>query len=549
MAQLLEQVKRRTLEAQQNQDIPFEQVVDLVQPVRSRAHTPLFQVMFAWMNVSEDRLELPGLRLAGVGAASQVTAKFDLSLSMGEAGGRITGSVAYATSLFERETVERYLGYLRRVLEQMTADDARVVDRLQLLPEAERRRVLEEWNRTEAPYPPGRTEAPHPSEFCIHEPFEAQVERTPDAVALVFEDAALSYAELNRRANRLAHHLRELGVGPDARVGICVERGPEMVVGVLGVLKAGGAYVPLDPAYPQERLRTMLQDSAPVALLTQGALRGRLNGVLGGTHAPVLELDAAAPGWADRPETNPRPEGLSPRHLAYVIYTAGSTGRPKGTLVEHGGVASYLAWFDRTVRDGEETWLPLMTRLSFDASIRQLFPALLRGGTVWVLSEAVVSDPAALLREMGARGAVSFSGVPSLWSAALDAIDAGEAPAPAGLRAVRLGGEKLPEELVARTRAIFPAARIYNHYGPTEATVNTTVAQVEADGVTIGRPVANTRVYLLDAGGEPVPVGVAGELHVGGAGVARGYLGRPGLTAERFVPDAFGGEPGARLYR
>src|SRR5687767_8660188 len=270
-------------------------------------HTPLFQVMFSWQNASEKgQPERPGPRRGGVDTASQqVTAKFDLSLSLGEAGGRIAGSLTYATALFERATIERHLAYLRRVLEAMVADDRQGVDALPLLPEAERRLVVEEWNATDAAYP---------SELCIHELVEAQVERAPDAVAVVFEGGELTYAELNARANRLAHHLIGRGVGPDARVAICVERGPAMVVGLLAILKAGGGYVPLDPGYPAERLRYMLEDSAPTVVLTQSSLAAGDEGLFGGAGVPVLALDA--PAWEDAPATNPARGGLRPGHVA-----------------------------------------------------------------------------------------------------------------------------------------------------------------------------------------------------------------------------------------
>ncbi|HEU4883028.1 MAG TPA: condensation domain-containing protein, partial [Longimicrobium sp.] len=327
VTELLGRVKERALGAQQNQDIPFEQVVELVQPARSMAHTPLFQVMFGWQNASEGRMELPGLRLGGVGSASShTTAKFDLSLSMGEVGGRIVGGVEYATALFDRATVERYLAYLRRLLEGMAADDRQAVDTLPLLPQAERRRVLEEWSATGAA---------DPSAQCIHELFEAQARRTPQAVALVHADEALTYAELDARANRLAHHLRRQGVGPEARVGVCLEWSPDLVVALLATLKAGGVYVPLDPSLPAERLAFMARDAGVVALVTRAALASRL--AVGVTVRVDADAERIAAERGDAPASGVAPEGL-----AYLIYTSGSTGRPKGVAVEHRAAAAHF---------------------------------------------------------------------------------------------------------------------------------------------------------------------------------------------------------------
>ncbi|HEX6910409.1 MAG TPA: amino acid adenylation domain-containing protein, partial [Longimicrobium sp.] len=334
VAQLLEQVKARALEAQQNQDIPFEQVVERVDPVRTLAHTPLFQALFTWQSAPRGEMALPGLELAHVPGVERTTTKFDLSLSLAEAGGRIVGgALTYATSLFEQATMERHLGYLRRVLEQMVADDAQPVDGLELLPDEERRRVVEEWNRATAEYPRGA---------CIHELFEAQAERTPHAPAVVFEDAALTYAELNAHANCLAHHLRSRGVGPDARVGLCLERSLEMVVAVLGVLKAGGAWVPMDPGHPAQRLRYLLRDSAPRVVVAQSATAAAHAGPFAEAGVDVVDLDAAA--WQQEPATNPERGALTPDHLAYVIYTSGSTGRPKGAMNTHAGVRNRLLW-------------------------------------------------------------------------------------------------------------------------------------------------------------------------------------------------------------
>ncbi|HEX8697018.1 MAG TPA: amino acid adenylation domain-containing protein, partial [Longimicrobium sp.] len=532
VAELLGRVRARALEAQQNQDIPFEQVVERVQPARSLAHTPIFQVMLAWQNTPGARLELPGLTLAPVGRSAQAATKFDLSLSLGEARGRITGSVTYATSLFERATVESWLGALRSVLEAMAADERLPVDDLPLLPETERRRVLEEWSRGEAEDDAGGG--------LVHRLFEAQAERTPGAVAVVGDAGALTYAELNRRANRLAHLLRQRGVGPDARVALCAEPGPEAVAGVLAVLKAGGAFVPLDPSHPEERLRWLLADSAPAALLAEASLAGRF----AGSGVPVVRLDAGA----GAPETNPPGAGLAPDHLAYVVYTSGSTGRPKGAMVSHRSLAGHLRWASRVALGGGVEELPWTTRLSFDAALKQVLGPLLRGGAVWVLAPGVLRDPAALLEALGSRGApLALNCVPSLWSALLGAAAAHGAPA--GLARLLLGGEAVAPELLERTRALVPGVEVWNLYGPTETTVNAAAGRVEPGRAGIGRPVAGARAYVLDGRLHPVPVGVPGELFVAGRGVARGYLGRPGLTAERFLPDPLGGAPGERMYR
>jgi amino acid adenylation domain-containing protein len=543
VAELLGRVKERALGAQHHQDIPFEQVVELVQPARSLAHTPLFQVMFSWQNALEGGPELPGPGTGGVGsagAASEVAAKFDLSLSLGEAGGRIVGSLTYVTALFEQATVERYLGYLSAVLRAMAADDTQAVDRLELLPEDERRRVVEEWNHTEADYPRG---------LCIHQLFEAQVERTPSAVAVVFEDLSLTYAELNARANRLAHHLRERGVGPDARVAVCVERGPEMVVGMLAVLKAGGAYVPLDPAYPPDRLGYMVRDSAPLALLTRAPLAGMAGEILGGLPVPTIHLDAGAE-WESRPATNPEVAELTPDHLMYVIYTSGSTGQPKGVMNQHRCVVNRLAW-------GHEAWglevggaVLQNASFSFDVAAREIFWPLMAGGRVVMPRPEDALDPGYLVETIRRQAVRTACFVPSQLQLFLEHPEAGSC---SGLAQVVCSGEALPSIVVRRFRERLPGVALHNVYGPSEAATAVAALRCAADdartNVPIGRPISNTRVYVLDGAGAPVPVGVTGELYIGGDGVARGYLDRPGLTAERFVCDPFSARAGARLYR
>ena len=535
---MLARVKAVSLAAQSHQDLPFEQVVEIVQPPRSLAHAPLFQVMFVWQNTPEGRLELPGLTLSPI-ETTHVTARVDLSLSLGETGEEITGGLEYATSLFEPSTIERYLGYWRQLLEGMVADEKQAVDRLPLLSAAERRKVLVDWNDTAADYP---------ADQCIHELFEAQASRTPDAVAVVYEDRHLTYAELNARANRLARHLRGLGVKPDDRVAICVERGLEMVVGLLAILKAGGAYVPLDPAYPAERLAYMLEDSASAALLTGGAARAALDGC-GCLDMPVVDLEGDAALWAAQPESNPERAGLTPDHLAYVIYTSGSTGRPKGVMVEHRGLCNYVSWAADAYTPTEGS--VVSSPLAFDATVTSLYTPLLCGsslsllserGEIWGINQIVSSD--------------ERCGLVKITPAHLELLGKQILEGKRRVSASQfiIGGEELWPSTVQLWHNLQHDIRLINEYGPTETVVGCTVYNVPCPftlphTVPIGRPIANTQIYILDAYGEPSPIGVAGEIHVGGAGVARGYLNRPELTTERFVADAFAGKADARMYK
>ncbi len=521
------------LEAQAHQDLPFEQVVERVRPVRSLSHSPVFQAALSWLNTEAVglSLELEGLTIEGVGAG-QAAAKFDLTLELRETSEGLAGSLDYATALFDRETIERYLGYLQRLLAAMV-DDSQEVSRIALLDEDERAQLLESWNETKAAYPDAST---------IHGLFEAQVRRTPEAIAVEHEGRQVSYAELNARANRVAHALIGLGVGPDARVGLCAGRSVELVVGLLGILKAGGGYVPLDPSYPQDRLAYMLEDSAPVAVLTQGLVREQL----GMLSVPVLDLD----GPQEEAEHDPQVEALKPHHLAYVIYTSGSTGRPKGVMNEHRGVVNRLWWAQQTYRLDASDRVLQKTPFGFDVSVWELFWPLLAGARLVMARPEGHKDPAYLAATIEQAGITTLHFVPSMLQLFLDQVEAGRCQ---GLRRMLCSGEALPHALQQRSLARFPHSELHNLYGPTEAAIDVTAWRCNAEShpgvVPIGRPIANTQIYVLDAHRQPVPLGVTGEIYIGGVGVARGYLNRPELTAERFVENPFHGEGRERMYR
>ncbi|HVG43767.1 MAG TPA: amino acid adenylation domain-containing protein, partial [Longimicrobium sp.] len=534
--EVLRRVRRVTLGAYEHQELPFEKLVAELQPERSLSHSPLFQVEFTLDDAEE----------SGGGAAESSTesgteggdpdvtfAKFDLALTLAATRRGLRGGLIYGTDLFERGTIERMVGHLARVLEQVAADADVRLSRLELLGDAERALVLEAWNRTDADLPA----AP------VHRRFEAQVEETPGATAVVSGADSLTYAELNARANRLARWLRGRGVGAEVRVGLCLERGPEMVIAVLGVLKAGGAYVPLDPSYPAERLAYMAADSALPVVLTQERLLGRLpfDG-----RVEVVALDARWGEIETEDATDPA-VAVDPRSLVYVLYTSGSTGRPKGVAVEHAQLGAYLAWATRTYPGGGSA---LHSSLSFDLTVTSLFVPLLGGGAVEVVEEDDAVEGLARVLERGGREMLKLT--PAHLRVLGERL--AERGAVGGAACLVVGGEPLIGEQIGFWIRHLPETVIVNEYGPTETVVGCSIhsrrlAETGAGQVPIGRPVANTRLYVLDARGQPVPVGVPGELYVGGAQVTRGYLGRPGLTAERFVPDPFSPGAGARMYR
>ncbi|WP_122893005.1 non-ribosomal peptide synthetase, partial [Burkholderia pseudomallei] len=544
VGELLKRTKAQVLSAQAHQDLPFDQVVERVKPPRSTAHPPLFQVMFVWQNMPAGELTIPGLTIRAVETPLQ-TAQFELTLSLQEAGDDIVGHLNYASALFDESTVRRYVTYWCRLLEGMTAGAAdQTIVGLPLLDEAERKQVVYEWNATERDYP---------IEQCIHQLFEAQVDRKPEAIALTFDGQRLSYAELNARANRLAHYLQARGVGPDRLVALCAERGIEMVVGLLAILKAGGAYVPLDPAYASDRLRGIVEDSQPALVLADAVGRaalGELDGAL-----PVIDPETDALRWREMPATNPEVASQHVHHLAYVIYTSGSTGRPKGVMVEHAQVVRLFgatqAWFGFDERD---VWT-LFHSYGFDFSVWELWGALLHGGRLVIVPTEVTRTPSAFFALLCAEGVTVLNQTPSAFQALMSAQEEREEAAgnieranvvAHRLRYVIFGGEALePRTLASWYARHGERTQLVNMYGITETTVHVTYCALRAEDAMrlgaspIGVRIPDLQLYVLDDRREPVPMGVTGELYVGGAGVARGYLNRPELTRERFIDDPF----------
>ncbi|HEY9401515.1 MAG TPA: amino acid adenylation domain-containing protein, partial [Pyrinomonadaceae bacterium] len=528
---LLKRVKTDALGAFAHQDVPFERLVEELQPERNLSRTPLFQVMFALQNGSVEQLELPGLRLQ-VLAPERAAAKFDLTLSLLEGADGLTGRLEYSTDLFDNETAKRIAGHFVSLLQTTVADPSRRISALPLLtlPEQER---FDDWNDTGVVYP---------SNVCIQELFERQVELAPDAVALVFEETRLTYRELNARANKLAHYLRAAGVGAETRVAILLERGVEMIVALVGILKAGGAYVPLDPQYPRERLRYMIEDAAAPVLLTQASLAD----VAGETGARVVCLDVEWETIERESRRNPRLDA-SAENLAYVIYTSGSTGRPKGVAIQHRSVVNLSHALARTAYAGESSPICVSVNapLAFDSSVKQIIQ-LLGGHTLCIVPESVRLDRARMLSYLNEHRVDALDCTPSQLKLLFAPGRETQGFAP---RIVLVGGEALDEATWAQMAAQ-TERRFYNVYGPTECTVDATLCQVQAAQVRplIGRPLANVKTYILDCAAQLAPVGVPGELCIGGSGVGRGYLNHSALTAEKFIPDPFSSESGARMY-
>ena len=528
--QLLAQVRTAVLEAHARQDLPFEKLVEELQPERSLSHTPIFQVMFALQNVPMPDFELPGLTVATM-AAPVMTSKFDFSLSLEEKEEGLVGDLEYNTDLFDATTMTRLVGHYRQLLEEVVNSNAeKNLGDLQMLTHAERQQLLIDWNYTATRLPATRP---------VYQRFELQSEATPEAPAIICDNVELSYRDLNRLANVLAHRLRRLGVGSESVVGLCAERSFELVIGALGILKAGGAYVPLDPNYPRERLSYMLEDCGAAVLLTQRALLEKLPSQY---RASAICLDDSAP---DEDALNPVQQ-TNPKNVAYVIYTSGSTGRPKGVSVSHAALSNLVSWHLSAFNVSRFDRATLLAGVGFDASVWELWPYLCCGASIDIPPNDIRSSPEGL-RDWLTEREVTITFVPT---PVADPMIGLEWPRQTKLRTLLTGGDRLhtwPSLSLPFT--------VINNYGPTENAVVSTSGFVNPEapttGVapTLGRPINNVGVYIVDERGEPVPVGVTGELLVGGDSLARGYLHRPEMTAEMFVPDALSGRAGARLYR
>jgi amino acid adenylation domain-containing protein len=552
VTELLQRVRETTIAAQDHQELPFEQVVEIMQPPRSLNHTPLFQVMLVWESGEQKLPELPGVAVTPAWADGEMV-KFDLRLGLSETNDSILGGMKYSTALFDEASIQRQIGYLITMLKAIVADSSQALVGIDLVPPEEKTLLLDTWNATDADY------AGH---VCVQQLFEEQAHMTPEARAVVCEGQFINYKDLNVEANRLAHHLIAQGVRPDDRVAICVERSVAMVIGVLAIVKAGGAYVPIDPAYPSERLAQILADADPGIVLSDAVGREVLGReALEGSI--VLDLDTlkqpqeSRPVWADMPSTNPDPKtlGLTSDHLAYVIYTSGSTGKPKGVMGLHRPVINLIEWLSREFQIGPSDVVLLTSSLSFDLSVYDIFGLLAVGGCIRVASREELADPQKLARILFERDVTFWDSAPAVFQQLIfcleDAAHSSETPL---LRLAFFSGDWIPLEFFGVIRRIFPNCQMISLGGATEATVWSNfypVQCVEPWWVSIpyGRPIQNARYYVLDEYLNHTPWGAQGHLYIGGQCLTDGYLNRPELTAERFLPDPFSSISGARMYK
>ncbi|NJM68702.1 MAG: amino acid adenylation domain-containing protein [Acaryochloris sp. RU_4_1] len=536
-ADYLSQVRKVTLDAYEHQDLPFEKLVAELKIERNLSYQPLFQVAFELQNLTRENLKISGLTFEVLDPDVK-NAKYDLTLFMSETAHGLVGSCEYNTDLFDRQTITRFLGHYQTLLASIITNPGQTISTLPLLSKPERHQLLVEWNNTHKDYPDGQ---------AVHQLFEVQVGRTPDATAVICENQSITYQELNTQANQIAHHLISRGIKEDELVGICFEKSIEMIVALLGVLKAGGAYVPIDPAYPQDRVLDILDDSRLKIILTQENLIHRFE-----QDVSTICLNESA--IALQPQSNPCHQSGN-NHLSYIIYTSGSTGKPKGVMIEHRSLANYTQAAIENYGITEQDRILQFASLSFDAAAEEIFPALVQGSTLVLRTEEMLSTIPTFLDHCRTQKLTALDLPTAFWHLLVTEMKSLKLTLSESIRLVIIGGEAASVEHLATWQQLAPNVRLINSYGPTEATIvattcdlsvpKTTVEQV----VPIGKPIHNVQTYVLDEALQPLPLGVPGGLYIGGAGLARGYLHQLELTKKAFIPNPFSPDPDARLYR
>ncbi|HYP25737.1 MAG TPA: amino acid adenylation domain-containing protein, partial [Blastocatellia bacterium] len=536
--QLAQRVKKVTWDAFSRQDVPFERLVEELQPDRDLRRTPIFQALFAFQSGLSERIQMPGLTCS-IEASETGAAKFDLTLYVDETDRGLDGALVYRADLFDRASIRRMVEHFMVIIRGALANPDSPVSALPIMSEPERRRLLVEWNQSRREYP---------RDLCIHQIFEEQAARTPGATALMCDAESLTYEQLNRKANQLARHLMRLGVGPESRVAICLDRSLDLLIGVLGILKAGGAYVPLDPMNPADRIALILDRASVPVLLTHRAIDLNITD----SAARIIYLDEEGEALALESGDDP-PHAASAECLAYVIFTSGSTGEPKGVGVEHRQVSNYLNGVVERLGIAPGSSFALVSAVAADLGNTVIFPSLCTGGRLHVIPRET-SFNGEELGDYFERHPVDYLKITPSHLLALQSLRGAEPLMRQGT--LVLGGEASRWDWVGSLIERAPGCRVVNHYGPTETTVGVLTFEVPGgrpasarETLPLGLPLPNSRMFVLDDSLEPVPVGVVGELYVGGLGVSRGYVNAPDLTAERFIPDPFGGEPGARLYK
>nr|ALT22083.1 nonribosomal peptide synthetase [Anabaena sp. XPORK15F] len=534
--ELIQQIKQTTLAAYEHQDVPFEQIVDAVKVERSLSHSPLFQVMFVLQNTPSENIELPDVTLTPLTLEKETT-NFDLTLDIEPSEQGLVANWEYNSDLFEDATITRMLRHFENILTSVLANPQQQINQINLLTAAEKNQLLLEWNDTKVEYSQDK---------CIHQLLEEQAIKTPDAIAVIFENQQLTYQELNQKANQLAHYLQELGVKPETLVGICVERSLEMVIGLLGILKAGGAYVPIDPNYPSERIAYMLSDANVEVLVTQHSLLTSLP-----EYEKVIVCVDKDQETINKYSNKNLVNNIHPENLAYIIYTSGSTGKPKGVQIQHQGLVNFLTSMKKQPGLTAKDTFNAVTTICFDIAGLELYLPLIVGAKVVITSREIATDGIRLLQQIKDHKITVMQATPATWQMLLAGGLASEKSEKLSLK-VLCGGEALTTKLA--NQLLTNVTELWNLYGPTETTIWSAISQVQQTNnigeegvISIGSPIANTQLYILDKYLQPVPIGVAGELHIGGDGLARGYLNRPELTAEKFIQSPF--NPEEKIYQ